>query len=83
MLTNEQSTHRIQGYCALCVSRCGAIAVLDQDRPVALEPDPSHPTGKALCAKGQAAPEIVSSPERLLYPLKRTHPKADPDPGWQ
>jgi hypothetical protein len=48
---------RIPVYCALCVSRCGALAVVEGGRFVALEPDPSHPTGKALCAKGRAAPE--------------------------
>src|SRR5690606_22701284 len=74
---------RIPVYCALCVSRCGAIAVVDQGRFVALEPDPSHPTGQALCAKGRAAPEMVYHPDRLLYPLKRTRPKGDADPGWQ
>ena len=83
MLAEEQHTERIQGYCALCVSRCGSIAVIENGRFVALEPDPSHPTGKALCAKGRAAPELVYHPDRLLYPLKRTRPKGDPDPGWQ
>jgi anaerobic selenocysteine-containing dehydrogenase len=57
--------------------------VIENGRFVALEPDPSHPTGKALCAKGRAAPELVYHPERLLYPMKRTRPKDDPDPGWQ
>ena len=79
----EQSTERIQCYCALCVSRCGSIAVVEDGRFIALEPDPSHPTGKALCAKGRAAPELVYHPDRLLYPMKRTRPKGDPDPGWQ
>jgi anaerobic selenocysteine-containing dehydrogenase len=74
---------RIPGYCALCVSRCGSIAVVENGRFVALEPDPSHPTGKALCAKGRAAPELVYHSDRLLYPLMRTRPKGDPDPGWQ
>lgn len=83
MATDMQSKERIQGYCALCVSRCGSIAVVENDRFVALEPDPSHPTGKALCAKGRAAPELVYHPDRLLHPLKRTRPKGDPDPGWQ
>ena len=80
---DEQSTERIPGYCALCVSRCGSIAVIENGCFVALEPDPSHPTGKALCAKGRAAPELVYHPDRLLYPLKRTRPKGDPNPGWQ
>ncbi len=83
MPAKMQSTKRIQGYCALCVSRCGSIAVIENGRFVALEPDPSHPTGKALCAKGRAAPELVYHPDRLLYPLMRTRPKGDPDPGWQ
>lgn len=83
MLAETQVTKRVQGYCALCTSRCGSIAVVENGRFVALEPDPSHPTGQALCAKGRAAPELVYHPERLLYPLRRTRPKGDPDPGWQ
>jgi anaerobic selenocysteine-containing dehydrogenase len=83
MSATTQSTERIPCYCALCVSRCGSIAVVENDRFIALEPDPSHPTGKALCAKGRAAPELVYHSERLRYPLKRTRPKGDPDPGWQ
>jgi anaerobic selenocysteine-containing dehydrogenase len=83
MLADKQSTGRIPGYCALCRSRCGSIAVVENGRFVALEPDPSHPTGQALCAKGRAAPELVYHSDRLRYPLKRTRPKGDPDPGWQ
>jgi anaerobic selenocysteine-containing dehydrogenase len=67
----------------MCISRCGSIAVVEDGRFVALEPDPSHPTGKALCAKGRAAPEVVYHPDRLLHPMKRTRPKGDADPGWQ
>jgi len=43
---------RIPVFCPLCTSRCGCEAVVQNGRLVALEPDPSHPTGKALCAKG-------------------------------
>lgn len=70
-------------YCPLCVSRCGARAQVTDGAFVALLPDPSHPTGKALCLKGKAAPEIVSHRSRLLHPLKRTNPKGSADPGWQ
>src|SRR5512144_553028 len=73
----------MKGFCGLCISRCGSVAVVENGRFVKLEPDLSHPTGKALCAKGRAAPELVYHPERLLYPMKRTRPKGDPDPGWQ
>src|SRR5512146_1148406 len=83
MLLEKQRTEQRQGYCSLCISRCGSIGVIEDGRLAALEPDPSHPTGKALCAKGRAAPELVYHPDRLLYPMKRTRPKGDPDPGWQ
>src|SRR6186997_390311 len=79
----RSAPERIPGYCAMCVSRCGSIAVVEDGRFSALEPDPSHPTGKALCAKGRAAPELVYHSDRLLYPLIRTRPKGDPNPGWQ
>jgi anaerobic selenocysteine-containing dehydrogenase len=74
---------KIKSFCALCVARCGAIATVERGRFVSLEPDPSHPTGQALCAKGRASPELVYSSDRLLHPLKRTRPKGNADPGWQ
>lgn len=83
MLADKQLSERIPCYCALCVSRCGSMAVIENGRFVALEPNPSHPTGKALCAKGRAAPELVYHRDRLRYPLKRTRPKGAADPGWQ
>jgi anaerobic selenocysteine-containing dehydrogenase len=74
---------RTPGFCALCRSRCGAILVTRDGRFIGQEPNPDHPTGQALCVKGRAAAEIVYNPQRQLYPLKRTRPKGDPDPGWQ
>ena len=76
-------TERVHGFCALCWSRCGCISKVEDGRLVAVEPDPEHPTGKALCAKGRAAPELVHHPDRLLHPMKRTRPKGDADPGWE
>jgi len=57
--------------------------VIEDGRFTRLEPDPAHPTGQALCAKGRAAPELVYHRERLTHPLRRTRPKGDPDPGWE
>src|ERR1700736_1948669 len=74
---------RVAAFCPLCVSRCGCEAVVEDGRLVAIEPDPSHPTGKALCAKGRASPELVEATDRLLHPMRRTRPKGDADPGWQ
>ena len=74
---------RIEGYCGLCIARCGSVAVVEDGRFTRLDPDPTHPTGQALCAKGRASPELVYHPERLIHPLRRTRPKGDADPGWQ
>ena len=74
---------RTSTFCALCVSRCGAIASVEDGNFISLEADPSHPTGQALCVKGKAAPELVYHSGRLLYPLERTRPKGDADPGWR
>ena len=73
----------IPTYCPLCVSRCGALATVEDGKLLALQPDPSHPTGKALCVKGKAAPQIIEHDRRLLHPMRRTNPKDDPDPGWE
>jgi anaerobic selenocysteine-containing dehydrogenase/ferredoxin-NADP reductase len=71
------------GFCALCKSRCGATYRIEDGRLLSAGPAPSHPTGKSLCVKGKAAPEILYSADRLMYPLRRTKPKSSPDPGWQ
>lgn len=83
MPAGKTTSERIPTYCGLCVSRCGAIATVEDGRFVRLDPDPSHPTGQALCAKGRAGPELVHHPDRLKHPLLRTRPKNDPDPGWR
>jgi anaerobic selenocysteine-containing dehydrogenase len=77
------SGDQVPTYCPLCVSRCGALATVEDGRLLALHPDPSHPTGKALCVKGKAAPQIIEHPGRLLHPVRRTNPKDATDPGWE
>jgi anaerobic selenocysteine-containing dehydrogenase len=82
-MAEHTGAQRIHGYCGLCIARCGTVATVEEGRFTRLDPDPSHPTGQALCAKGRAAPELVYHPERLTHPLRRTRPKGDPDPGWE
>jgi len=81
--SNSDDVRRIQGFCGMCIARCGTIATVEGDRFVRLDPDPSHPTGQAICAKGRAAPDIVYASDRLTKPLQRTRPKGDSDPGWK
>jgi len=76
-------TKQIRGYCALCTAHCATIATVANGRVTQLEPDHDHPNGGVMCLKGKAAPELVYNPERLDYPLKRTRPKSDADPGWR
>ena len=77
------SIRQVQGYCSLCIARCGTVATVTDGRFTRLDPDPTHPTGAAICAKGRAAPELVYHKDRLKRPLRRTRPKGDGDPGWE
>ena len=78
-----QRIEKVPSFCALCISRCGAIATVEGGKFTRLEADPTHPTGEALCIKGKVAPELVYHPDRLTHPMKRTNPKGDSDPGWE
>ena len=62
-------TSIIHGYCTLCRFRCGTINAIGNDQPLSVERDLSHPTGKAMCMKGRAAPEIVHSSHRFFFPM--------------
>src|SRR6202051_3010971 len=77
------SVRLVPGYCGLCLARCGTVATVTDGTFTRLDPDPAHPTGEAICAKGRAAPELVYHKDRLTRPLRRTRPKGDPDPGWE
>jgi anaerobic selenocysteine-containing dehydrogenase len=74
---------QVHGYCSLCIARCGTVATVTDGIFTRLDPDPAHPTGAAICAKGRAAPELVYHRDRLKRPLRRTRPKGDADPGWE
>ena len=65
---------QVHTYCAMCVSRCGVLATVEDGRLTKVVADPAHPNG-CICVKGTAAPEIVYSPDRLQYPMVRTRPK--------
>ncbi|MAC78177.1 MAG: molybdopterin oxidoreductase [Rhodobacteraceae bacterium] len=74
---------RTRAFCTLCKSRCGAIYTVENGRLTGVDPDPDHPTGGALCAKGRAVPEIVHHTNRLTRPLRRRNPRTDPVPQWE
>jgi anaerobic selenocysteine-containing dehydrogenase len=63
-------------------SRCGVIATVEDGKFVRLAPDPDHPN-RGICVKGESAPQMVYDPLRLKYPMRRTRPRSDNDPGWE
>lgn len=71
----------IRTYCPMSKSRCGVIATVESGKFVHLEPDPGHPN-RGICVKGESAPQMVYDPLRLKYPMRRTRPKSEEDPGW-
>lgn len=82
MLDLVGNSSSVRGYCPLCTAHCATITTVENGRVTRLDPDPDHPNGGVMCIKGKAAPELLYHPERLNYPLKRTRPKGDPEPGW-
>jgi anaerobic selenocysteine-containing dehydrogenase len=62
----------VKGNCGLCQGGCGVLAYIEDGRMVKVEGDPDYPTNHGiLCPKGLASVQLVNSPHRLKYPLKR------------
>ncbi|MBI4541260.1 MAG: molybdopterin-dependent oxidoreductase [Gemmatimonadetes bacterium] len=58
--------------CTLCSGGCGARVRVVETRAVKLEGNPFHPvTGGGLCPVGQAALQLLYSPDRVKGPMKR------------
>ena len=74
---------RKAAFCAQCRSRCGCTAIVEDGRLVTIDPDPGHPSGKALCPKGKASPELIYHPDRLLHPMRRVSPKGQGPAKWR
>lgn len=77
MMSAQPTVTTIPGACPHdCPDRCAWLVTVEGDRAVALAGDPNHPfTRGGLCAKVNHYLERVYSPDRLLYPLRRTGPK--------
>jgi len=77
------TTEHFHTYCAMCISRCGVVATVEDGRLTKVNADAAHPNG-CICIKGTAAPEIVYSPDRLGTPKPhaaqgRSRPRLDFD----
>jgi anaerobic selenocysteine-containing dehydrogenase len=73
----------VRSYCLFCEVHCPIVATVQAERVMSIEPDATHPFGGAICAKGRAAPEFHDHGDRVNFPMRRTRPKTDDDPGWE
>jgi len=70
-ITNKERK-AIPTACWQCVTRCPAIAFVEDGRLVKIEPQPnSIRTEGTMCAKGQAGVNQMTDPDRILYPMRR------------
>ena len=63
---------QVRTTCGNCHNDCGVICNVQDGVIISIEGDPDHPFNKgALCPKGQSFVDIIYSPDRLQYPMKR------------
>jgi anaerobic selenocysteine-containing dehydrogenase len=68
--------------CALCPSGCGLDVRVVNGKAVKIEGNPLHPLNQGVCClKGQAALEVLYSPERIQHPRIQTGQRGGGD--WQ
>ena len=64
-----------------CPDACGALITVEDGRATRIQGDPAHPiTQGFLCAKVAKYLDRVYSPDRVLYPMRRTAPKGSGGP---
>jgi anaerobic selenocysteine-containing dehydrogenase len=60
-------------FCRICEAACGLIAEVEDNRILRIVPNREHVSSRGFaCIKGLKFHELVHSPDRVEYPLKRT-----------
>ena len=59
-----------KGLCGICPAGCGIDIAMDGERLHKIKPMKDHPLG-IVCLRGVHAEEIIYSPDRLQFPMKR------------
>lgn len=83
MASDAGKVQRVKSYCAQCGSLCPIVCQVKDGILVKVTADKGHPNANSLCPKGISLPELVYNKQRLQYPMQRTKPKGDPNPGWK
>jgi len=61
-----------------CPDACGILVTVEDGRATRVQGDPAHPVTQGfLCAKVTKYLDRVYSPDRMLYPMRRTAPKGE------
>ncbi len=68
MMTREMTK---KGLCGICPSGCGIEITMEGERLHRIKPMEGHPLG-IVCKRGIHAEEIIYSPDRIKFPMKRT-----------
>jgi anaerobic selenocysteine-containing dehydrogenase len=67
------ATKIIKSDCILCINSCGINAYVEDGKLVKVEGMKEHGVSKGyICPRGEALVEYVYSPDRLLYPMKKS-----------
>lgn len=71
-VASDSPITRIRSICGNCHNNCGVIASVQDGVVIGVEGDPDHPFNRgAMCGKGQSFIDVLYSPDRLQYPMKR------------
>ena len=75
-------TQVLKSVCRSCHGGCGTLMHVTDGRLVAVEGDPESPLNHGkLCPIGQSTIDLVYSPKRLQYPMRRVGPRGSGQ--WQ
>ena len=82
--TKGSTITRIRSVCRGCGKvECGVWVYVQDGKVIRTEGDEDcFLTMGNHCSKGQASIQAAYHPDRIKYPMKRTNPKGDDDPGW-
>lgn len=75
-MNQQQTTKTVKGICGICPAGCWVDLKINDGQIVDMVADPDHPLGM-ICRRGQHAPEIVYSKNRLKYPMRRVGQKGN------
>ena len=71
---NQSPLTTQKGICGICPAGCWVEVGLRDGKLETIGPNDSHSLGM-ICRRGEHAPEIIYSENRLRYPMRRKGPK--------